>query len=131
MMTVELAWGHFQAHELSDPEIGRSESTIENYLTLFQAHIVPRWGVLLSMRLKRSKWKGGLDRWSQCLRRARNQLLRRKNGASSPRPLKRRSKPDVLSFRTRETTQTMRFEPYRHCSAGIETAEETGRADAG
>jgi integrase len=44
MMTVEQAWGHFQAHELRDPEVGRSESTIENYLTLFQAHTIPRWG---------------------------------------------------------------------------------------
>ena len=43
-MTVEQAWGHFQLHELRDPEIGRSETTIENYLTLFHAHIIPRWG---------------------------------------------------------------------------------------
>ena len=43
-MTVEEAWGHFQKHELNDPEIDRSETTVENYLTLFQAHILPRWG---------------------------------------------------------------------------------------
>ena len=44
LMTVEEAWGHFQLHELRDLEIGRSQTTIENYLTLFKAHIIPRWG---------------------------------------------------------------------------------------
>ncbi len=43
-MTVSEAWGHFQANELYDPEINRSATTIENYLTLFKAHIIPRWG---------------------------------------------------------------------------------------
>jgi integrase len=43
-MTVAQAWGHFQEHELRDPEMARSESTVENYLTLFKAHIIPKWG---------------------------------------------------------------------------------------
>lgn len=43
-ITVESAWGHFQETELRDPEVGRSQTTIENYLTLFEAHILPRWG---------------------------------------------------------------------------------------
>lgn len=43
-MTVEEAWGHFQAHELGDPEIGRSHTTVENYKVLFASHIIPRWG---------------------------------------------------------------------------------------
>jgi integrase len=44
VMTVEEAWGHFQKHELDDPEIGRSQDTKDNYRTLFAAHIIPRWG---------------------------------------------------------------------------------------
>lgn len=43
-ITVEEAWGHFQKHELRDPEVGRSETTIENYLALFKTHIIPKWG---------------------------------------------------------------------------------------
>jgi integrase len=43
-MTIEEAWGHFQANELRDPDVGRSETTIDNYLTLFKAHIIPRRG---------------------------------------------------------------------------------------
>src|ERR1035441_5827851 len=44
VMTVEQAWGHFQEYELHDEEIGRSRTSIENYVTLFRAHIIPRWG---------------------------------------------------------------------------------------
>ena len=44
VMTVEQAWGHFQEFELYDPEIGRSRTSIENYLTLFKVHIIPCWG---------------------------------------------------------------------------------------
>lgn len=43
-MTIKEVWGHFQEHELRDPDVGRSETTIDNYLTLFRAHIIPRWG---------------------------------------------------------------------------------------
>jgi integrase len=42
-MTVAEAWEHFQEHELSDPEKDRSQSTIENYHVIFNAHILPRW----------------------------------------------------------------------------------------
>src|ERR1700760_2468902 len=42
--TLDEVWGHFQAYELRDPDVGRSETTIDNYLTLFKAHIIPRWG---------------------------------------------------------------------------------------
>ena len=56
MMTVEEAWGHFQKHELRDPEVGRSQTTIENYLTLFKAHIIPRWG---ERALGRNRARGG------------------------------------------------------------------------
>ncbi len=36
--------GSFQTYELHDPEIGRSQTTIENYEVLFASHIIPRWG---------------------------------------------------------------------------------------
>lgn len=42
--TVREAWGHFQLNELRDPEVNRSQTTIDNYLTLFKAHIIPKWG---------------------------------------------------------------------------------------
>jgi len=77
-ITFEQAWGHFQLHELRDPEIGRSETTIENYLTLFQAHIIPRWGGIPLDQIKAvevEKWLRGL----RCL----------------PRPWQRPSAPPV------------------------------------
>ncbi|MBW4026193.1 MAG: site-specific integrase [Acidobacteria bacterium] len=51
-MTIEEAWGHFQANELRDPDVCRSETTIENYLTLFKAHIIPRWGKTFLSEMK-------------------------------------------------------------------------------
>jgi integrase len=42
--TVAEAWGHFENCELRDPEVDRCQSTIDNYLVLFKAHIIPRWG---------------------------------------------------------------------------------------
>jgi integrase len=43
-MTVSDAWGHFQVHELRNPQINRSPATIQSYLDYFQAHIIPNWG---------------------------------------------------------------------------------------
>jgi hypothetical protein len=37
-------------YELRDPDVGRSETTIDNYLTLFKAHIIPRWGATFLKR---------------------------------------------------------------------------------
>jgi integrase len=51
-MTIEEVWGHFQANELRNPDVGRSETTIENYLTLFKAHIIPRWGAMFLTEVK-------------------------------------------------------------------------------
>jgi integrase len=42
-MTVGEAWGHFQAHELRDPDVGRSHTTIAVYEGFFRAQILPRW----------------------------------------------------------------------------------------
>lgn len=43
-MTIADAWGHFQVHELRDPDVDRSPSTICGYLDYFKNQILPRWG---------------------------------------------------------------------------------------
>ena len=43
-VTVEHAWGHFQANELRDADLDRSPTTVELYLDNFRLHIIPRWG---------------------------------------------------------------------------------------
>lgn len=43
-LSVRDAWGHFQEHELRDPEVGRSQSTINGYLDYFKNQIIPHWG---------------------------------------------------------------------------------------
>jgi integrase len=41
--TVADAWGHFQLHELRDPDVDRSPTTIDNYLYYFKGQILPTW----------------------------------------------------------------------------------------
>ena len=92
-MTVEQAWGHFQLHELRDPEIGRSETTIENYLTLFRAHILPRWGKTPLDEVEAVE----VERW---LRSLKSVPPPRKKSASipeQPRPLAPGSKAKIKS----------------------------------
>lgn len=43
-MTVSDAWGHFQLHELSDPEVNRSPTTILCYKDNFKNWVIPQWG---------------------------------------------------------------------------------------
>src|SRR5579864_2713378 len=43
-MTVRDAWGHFQKHELYNPNVDRSPTTIAGYLDYFKSWILPRWG---------------------------------------------------------------------------------------
>jgi integrase len=62
-MTIKEAWGHFQANELRDPDVARSASTIEQYLSDFKVHIIPRWGELDLTEVKAvdvEKWLRGL-----------------------------------------------------------------------
>lgn len=66
-MTVTTAWGHFQANELRDPEINRSETTIDNYLTLFQAYILPKWGEIALEDVKTV----AVESWLHSLKKAR------------------------------------------------------------
>jgi integrase len=42
-MTVAGAWGHYQLHELHDPQVGRSTTTINRYLCIFKVNILPHW----------------------------------------------------------------------------------------
>jgi integrase len=42
-MTVEGAWGHFQANELEDPGSDRSPTTIATYRDYFKQYIIPHW----------------------------------------------------------------------------------------
>jgi integrase len=46
-MTVNEAWGHFQANELRNPIVNRSPSTIQGYLDYFKTHVIPKWGEVL------------------------------------------------------------------------------------
>lgn len=41
--TVADAWGHFQTHELRDPDVDRSPTTVKSYLDYFKVQILPVW----------------------------------------------------------------------------------------
>jgi integrase len=41
--TVADAWGHFQLHELRDPDVDRSPTTVKSYLDYFKVQILPHW----------------------------------------------------------------------------------------
>jgi integrase len=63
-MTVGEAWGHFQAHELRDPAVGRSATTINCYLDFFKSQILPTWKEVLIDSVKAvavEKWLRNLD----------------------------------------------------------------------
>jgi integrase len=42
-MTIEDAWGHFQAHELEDAGSDRSPTTVQGYRDYFKNQILPFW----------------------------------------------------------------------------------------
>ena len=101
MMTVEQAWGHFQVHELRDPEVGRSESTIENYLTLFQAHIIPRWGSIPLHEVEAVE----VERW---LRSLKSVPPARKKTNSTPQ------EPRQLAPATKAKIKSRMYSLYEH-----------------
>jgi integrase len=93
VMTLEQAWGHFQKYELHDPEIGRSRASIENYLTLFTVHIIPRWGSTPLDEVEAVQ----VEQW---LRSLTTVPVNRKESASAPtepRPLAPASKAKIKS----------------------------------
>jgi integrase len=93
MMTVDEAWGHFQLHELRDPEIGRSETTIDNYLTLFRAHIIPQWG---STPLEDVE-AVAVERWLRSLRTVASPRKTPGSTTQEPHPLAPASKAKIKS----------------------------------
>jgi integrase len=93
-MTVEEAWGHFQVHELYDPEIGRSQTTIENYMTLFAAHIIPRWGSTPLDEVEAVP----VEQWLRSLKTIPVQRKEKSDTVSAePRPLAPASKAKIKS----------------------------------
>ena len=113
-MTVGDAWGHFQTHELSDPDVGRSESTVSRYLQVFKDNILPTWEYVAlddvkSVRVE--KWLRGMKLangtkakirnmfsclFSHCIR---HELYTKLNPISSVRQSGlRETDPDILSL---------------------------------
>jgi len=64
-MTVSEAWGHFQEHELRNPVINRSETTIVGYRDYFQNCIIPDLGRLYLAEIKAVKIEAWLARLTQ------------------------------------------------------------------
>jgi integrase len=63
-LTVAEAWGHFQLHELRDPDVDRSPTTINSYLDYFKTQTLPTWKDVLLDDVKSvavEKWLRGLD----------------------------------------------------------------------
>jgi integrase len=76
-VTVREAWEHFQAHELRDPDVDRSPTTIDLYLINFRAHIIPRWGDTFLTDLKAvdvEKWLRSLTMAPATKSKLRNHL---------------------------------------------------------
>jgi integrase len=113
-MNVTEAWGHFQLHELHDPDVDRSPTTIENYLDYFQNHIIPKWGETLLEDVKSvavEKWLRSITAlapgsktkirnhmsalFAHCIR---HELYDKLNPIASVRQsAKRQKEPDILS----------------------------------
>jgi len=71
------AWGHFQLHELRDPAVGRSPSTICGYLDYFKNQILPRWKNTCLDDVKAvevERWLRGLDLADGTKAKIRNHL---------------------------------------------------------
>jgi integrase len=118
--TVADAWGHFQIHELHDPGVGRSDSTICGYLDYFKNQILPRWGKVCLDDVKAVKverWLRGLDHANGTKAKIRNhmsalfshairhELYSRLNPISSVRQSAVRERdPDTLTIKEMEAT---------------------------
>ena len=113
-ITVEQAWGHFQLHELRDPDVDRSPTTIDGYLDYFKSQILPVWKDVALDDVKSvavEKWLRSLDLapgsktkirnhmsalFSHCIR---HELYTKLNPISSVRQSAVRQRdPDILSL---------------------------------
>jgi integrase len=118
--TVADAWGHFQIHELHDPDVGRSPSTIYGYLDYFKNQILPRWGKVCLDDVKAvevERWLRGLDLANSTKAKIRNhlsalfshairhELYSKLNPISSVRQSAVRERdPDILTIKEMEAT---------------------------
>ena len=76
-MTLGEAWGHFQEHELRDPDADRSPTTIQSYLDYFKCQILPKWKDVALDDIKAvavEKWLRGLDLAPASKAKIRNHL---------------------------------------------------------
>jgi integrase len=76
-LTFRELWGHFQAHELSDPEVDRSPTTIEGYQDNARLHIIPQWGESFLDEIKApsvEKWLRSLPFAPATKAKLRNQM---------------------------------------------------------
>jgi len=76
-MTLAEAWAHFQLHELRDPDVGRSPSTIACYEAYFKCQIIPEWGSILLDDVKAvavEKWLRSLELAPGSKAKVRNHL---------------------------------------------------------
>jgi integrase len=119
-LTVGHAWGHFQLHELRDPAVGRSPSTICGYLDYFKNQILPRWKSVCLDDVKAvevERWLRGLDLapgtkakirnhlsslFSHCIR---HELYTQLNPIASVRQSAVRQRdPDILTVKEMQAT---------------------------
>jgi integrase len=119
-LTVADAWGHFLLHELRDPDVNRSPSTIAGYLDYFKNQILPRWGEVALDDVKSvevERWLRKLDLANGTKAKIRNhmsalfshairhELYSKLNPISSVRQSAVRERdPDILTLRELEAT---------------------------
>ena len=101
--TVLDAWGHFQEHELRDPEINRSQSTIDNYLDLFRCHIIPKWGAVALDDIKAV----AVEEWLRSLTQVTPAWRRAKVGTTAPKPTAKLAPGSKAKIKSR-TAHTVR-----------------------
>ena len=113
-MTIEDAWGHFQANELEDPGSDRSPTTIATYRDYFGRYILPQWRTVAIDDVKSvavEKWLRSLPYADATKAKCRNhlsalfnhlirwELYTRLNPIASVRQgAGRRRDPDVLTL---------------------------------
>ncbi|GGH10784.1 tyrosine-type recombinase/integrase [Silvibacterium dinghuense] len=139
-LTVARAWGHFQEHELHDPDIDRSPTTIRGYLEYFPQYILPKWAEMPVDEVKAvavEKWLRSLDLAPATKSKIRNlmsslfshlirhELLKGENVMRSVRQGSKRVKiPEVLDLG--ELQALVREIKTPHARAIVLTAAATG-----
>ena len=129
--TVADAWGHFQLHELRDPDVDRSPTTVKSYLDYFKVQILPQWDVPLDevKSVAVEKWLRSLDLANGTKAKIRNhmsallshcirhELYDKLNPIASVRQSAVRQRdPDYLTLEemTAIITKTIGWHTFRH-----------------